>query len=234
MKLSTLNGKMKLLAVGTNAKTSKGDSELALTAIMYLAPADISGHEVCPSRSEGCTQACLFTAGRGAMTSVQKARIAKTQRYFQDQAGFLADLHSDLSLFAAYCAQEKLQGYVRLNGTSDIKWEDHSIFSHYPSIRFYDYTKRSDRDFGNLPNNYKLTYSRDETMTTEELVEKTKHVNVAVVFDSVPTEYNGVKVIEGDLTDLRWEDPPQVIVGLKAKGMAKKDTSNFVIKLLNI
>lgn len=234
MQLSTLNSKMKLLSVGTNAKTKKGDSETAVTAIMYLAPAEISGHEVCPARSEGCTKACLFTAGRGAMTNVQQARVNKTKMYFENQAGFLNQLHADLALFNAYCTQEGLQGYVRLNGTSDIKWEDHHIFQKYPSLNFYDYTKRKDRDFKNLPANYKLTFSRDENMTSEELTEMVQLVNVAVVFESVPDTYQGVPVIEGDLTDLRWEDPANVIVGLKAKGMAKKDTSNFVIKLINI
>ena len=36
-------------------------------------------------------------------------------------------------------------------------------------------------------------------------------------------------VIFGDLTDLRFLDPINVIVGLKAKGQAKKDYSGFVI-----
>ena len=35
MKLSTLNGKMNLLAIGTNSKTAKGDDDTKLTAIMY-------------------------------------------------------------------------------------------------------------------------------------------------------------------------------------------------------
>lgn len=234
MQLSTLNSKMKLLSVGTNAKTKKGDSEEAVTAIMYLAPAEISGNEVCPSRSPGCTQACLFTAGRGAMTSVQKARIAKTKLYFDDEDLFLQTLNNDLTLFSNYCSQEGLQGFVRLNGTSDLKWEDHGIFQKYPSVKFYDYTKRKDRDFKNLPTNYDLTFSRDENMTVAELKEMVQQVNVAVVFDSVPEEYEGIKVIQGDLTDLRWNDPSNVIIGLKAKGSAKKDTSNFVIQTINI
>lgn len=234
MQLSTINSKMTLLSVGTNAKTKKGDSDLALTAIMYLAPADISGNEVCPSRSEGCTAACLFTAGRGRMSNVHNARVKKTKRYFDNQPLFLRDLEADLQLFKTYCDQEGLQGYVRLNGTSDLKWEDHGIFDKYPTLRFYDYTKRDDRNFKNLPINYKLTYSRDENMTTETLKSTVQQVNVAVVFDSVPQVYEGIPVIEGDLTDLRWEDPPHVIVGLKAKGMAKADNTNFVIQLINI
>ena len=52
MKISTLNSKMKLLSVGTNTKTSKGDSDKELTAILYLTPADLSGYgNVCPKAS---------------------------------------------------------------------------------------------------------------------------------------------------------------------------------------
>jgi hypothetical protein len=144
MKLSTLNGKMSLISVGTNAKTKKGDSDLAVTAIMYLAPSTISGYETCPSKSKGCSEACLFTAGRGAMNSVQQARVRKTKLFFEKQDQFLANLKNDLTLFDSYCKQEGLQGYVRLNGTSDIKWEDFDLFSSFPNIRFYDYTKRTD------------------------------------------------------------------------------------------
>lgn len=235
MKLSTLNGKMSLISVGTNAKTKKGDSDLAVTAIMYLAPSTISGYETCPSKSKGCSEACLFTAGRGAMNSVQQARVRKTKLFFEKQDQFLADLKNDLTLFDSYCKQEGLQGYVRLNGTSDIKWEDFDLFSSFPNIRFYDYTKRTDRDFENLPSNYKLTFSRSEDTTDEELLDLVKNINVSVVFAQVPETHLGIKVIEGDLTDLRWEDPGNVIIGLSAKGAAKKDSSGFVIqpKLIN-
>jgi hypothetical protein len=235
MKLSTLNGKMSLISVGTNAKTKKGDSDLAVTAIMYLAPSTISGYETCPSKSKGCSEACLFTAGRGAMNSVQQARVRKTKLFFEKQDQFLANLKNDLTLFDSYCKQEGLQGYVRLNGTSDIKWEDFDLFSSFPNIRFYDYTKRTDRDFENLPSNYKLTFSRSEDTTDEELLDLVKNINVSVVFTQVPETHLGIKVIEGDLTDLRWEDPSNVIVGLKAKGLAKSDDTGFVIqpKLIN-
>ena len=154
----------------------------------------------------------------------------ETKMYFENQAGFLNQLHADLALFNAYCTQEGLQGYVRLNGTSDIKWEDFDLFSSFPNIRFYDYTKRTDRDFENLPSNYKLTFSRSEDTTDEELLDLVKNINVSVVFAQVPETYLGIKVIEGDLTDLRWEDPSNVIIGLSAKGAAKKDSSGFVVK----
>ena len=62
-----------------NAKTVKGEKLNVLTGILYLAPAKLSGYEVCPKRTEGCTAACLYTAGMGGFSNVQKARIAKTK-----------------------------------------------------------------------------------------------------------------------------------------------------------
>lgn len=234
MKLSTLNGKMNYLAIGTNAKTAKGDDDTKLTAIMYLAPAEISGYEVCPSRSKGCTEACLFTAGRGAMSNVQKARIRKTVEFFEQQDMFLKNLNADIKLFQEYCEEQGLDGYVRLNGTSDIKWEDYIDMESY-SLFFYDYTKRRDRDFENLPSNYRITFSRAEDTVEKDLIEVLDITNVAVVFDEVPATWSvggkDVTVIEGDLTDLRYEDPKGVVIGLKAKGMAKKDDSGFVVQL---
>lgn len=236
--LSSLNGKLNLLAVGTNAKTSKGDSEEALTAIMYLAPHTMSGQDVCPASSEGCRAVCLVSAGRGAMTSVQQARIRKTKLFFEDKKKFLELLSTDLKVFKDYCNYVGLQGYVRLNGTSDIKWEYFIDFDNYPNLRFYDYTKISGRDISEIPN-YKLTYSRSENTTDEEIHQSISlGNNVAVVFDEVPESYLDYPVIQGDLSDLRWEDPVGVIVGLKAKGKAKKasveEDKGFVIRLKNI
>lgn len=61
-----------------------------------------------------------------------------------------------------------------------------------------------------------------------------KHnVNLAVVFDQLPEIWNGVRVLNGDLSDLRFLDNAG-IVGLRAKGGAKKDNSGFVQKLIAI
>lgn len=232
MKLSTLNSKLNLLSVGTNSKTLKSDTlDNSFTAIMYLAPATISGYEVCPNRSKGCTEACLFTAGRGKMTNVQNARIRKTKLFFENKPEFLKLLFDDLSLFLSFCKQENKTPYVRLNGTSDIDWENHIDMTQYPDITFYDYTKRTDRDFSALPPNYHLTFSHDERTSVQQIKDLIPVINIAVVFDALPETWCGYEVINGDLTDLRVKDKKNVIVGLKAKGNAKKDESGFVVRL---
>ena len=66
----------KLFNIANNAKTIKGQKYKVMTAILYLAPAKISGFNVCP-HADDCALTCLNTAGRGKMNSVQKGRIKK-------------------------------------------------------------------------------------------------------------------------------------------------------------
>jgi hypothetical protein len=56
--------------------------------------------------------------------------------------------------------------------------------------------------------------------------------NIAVVFDELPNTYLGKTVVNGDDTDVRFLDGQNVVVGLKAKGRARKDSSGFVVKTL--
>ena len=93
----------------------------------------------------------------------------------------------------------------------------------FPTMQFYDYTKLPNRR--NLPSNYHLTFSRSES--NEHLIPQ--GMNVAVVFDTLPETFMGRKVIDGTDTDLRFLDPQGVVVGLVAKGKAKKDNSGFTV-----
>lgn len=239
MKLSTLNSKLNLLAIGTNSKTTKSDKEYpnSLTAIMYLAPNNISGYEVCEHASQGCRSSCLYTAGMGKFSNVQLARIKKTKLFFEDQAAFLELLNFDLKLIEKFCKENSLEGYVRLNGTSDIPFFKYIDMESY-SLYFYDYTKDLNRLFDKLPSNYKLTFSRDEESSEEEINKALEVSNVAIVYNTVPSVHTisnkEVAVIEGDLTDMRYKDPKGVIIGLKAKGNAKKDTTGFVLHIPTI
>ena len=70
-----------------------------------------------------------------------------------------------------------------------------------------------------LPNVH-VTFSRHENHTDEDVKSLIDSgVNVAVVFkEKVPLTFKGIKVIDGDKHDRRWEDDKGVIVGLKVKG----------------
>ena len=236
-----------------NAKTSKGSKKGYLTGIMYLAPANTlellnminksKESNLCPFASKGCKKACLFTAGRGGFNNVKEARINKTKLFFEDREFFMRSLISNID---SGITKAKNKGYelaIRLNGTSDIRWEDimidgKNIFDHFPDQIFYDYTKDFKRFDKELPKNYHLTFSMSEGNFVHAISLLEKGVNVAVVFDTKKTEkfnktWLGYSVIDGDETDLRFLDKKSrngkgKIVALRAKGDAKKDKTGFV------
>lgn len=228
---------MKLLTIGTNAKTIKSDKASDyLTAILYLAPADtVAGINVCPMAViAGCREACLYTAGRGAFNSVQQARIKKTMMFRDNRDGFMRTLIADIEEAIRKADKLGKRLAVRLNGTSDIAWENiridgDTLFEVFPDVQFYDYTKLPGRK---VPSNYHLTVSYSNANTAYAEKVQTSAKNWAVVFsdkDRIPSEFNGRKVIDGDATDLRFLDPAGVVVGLYAKGQAKKDNTGFVV-----
>jgi hypothetical protein len=123
---------------------------------------------------------------------------------------------------------------VRLNTTSDISWENYNLFEKFPMLQFYDYTKIQKRALkfarGEYPANYHLTYSLNEDNYDKAVEVLNEGGNIAVVFrKDLPQTFMGKKVVNGDLHDLRYLDPKNVVVGLKAKGKAKTDYSGFVM-----
>lgn len=229
---------MKLLTVG-NTKTIKGEKKGFRTFILHLAPSDLSGYNVCPMASTGCRLACLNTAGRGKFDMTQNARIRKTRQFFEDRETFMSELVKDIQSAIRNAERDNLIPVFRLNGTSDIRWENvpvggyDNIMKMFPDYQFYDYTKIENRRM--LPANYHLTFSRSEEndKAVSRLIDNTL-TNIAVVFSTkkgadLPRTYKGRVVVDGDETDLRFLDPSDVIVGLRGKGDAKKDTSNFVV-----
>ena len=224
----------KLLNSG-NYKTRKGEKYGWKTYGLHLAPFNISGKNVCSSATVGCSTACLNTAGRGIMHSVQDARIKKTRRFFEDRNGFLQQLHKEIKSSVKSAVKKELLSCFRLNLTSDLPWEN-MIVSKFPVLQFYDYTKHLKRFVrfleGKLPSNYHLTYSRSEETTDAMVIALCKSGgNVAVVFrDHLPDKWLGIEVIDGDDSDLRFQDGKGKIVGLLEKGLAKKDKTGFVVE----
>jgi len=224
-----------LLSIDTNAKTVKGQSKGYLTGILYLAPGRLSGLvNVCPHASAACDELCLYYAGRGAFNSVQKARTAKTVFYVKDRETFLSTLKENVASVIRKAKSKGMRATVRLNGTSDIGWERYTVIQAFKRTRFYDYTKNAKRMHafldGKLPSNYSLTFSRSESNEADCLAILARKGNVAVVFrKTLPKTWQGYRVIDGDANDLRFLDPKGVVVGLKAKGKAKTDTTGFVV-----
>jgi len=224
----------KLLNIDNNAKTVKGQKYGFITAILYLAPSTQSGFNVCPQASNGCKKACLFTAGHGAFNSVKQGRINKTRWYIQERESFLDQLRKEINAFIVKAKAKNLTPCIRLNGTSDISWENTGLIEEYKSIQWYDYTKIYKRALkfvnGQLPKNYHLTYSLNEDNKKQAFDILKKGGNISAVFrKDLPRKFNGYKVINADDSDLRFLDGHNIIAGLVAKGKAKKDYSGFVL-----
>jgi hypothetical protein len=230
-----------LLSSNADAKTVKGLKLGFLTGILYMSPSDISGYQVCPSaKLAGCETACLYTAGRGAMSTVQKARIAKTKRFFEEREEFMADLIYSIKALQRKAQRMGLTPLVRLNGTSDIAYENVryqglNIFEHFPTLAFYDYTKLPTRK--NIPANYDLTFSYSGVKSFAPLVAKANANSalsrIAVVFDkaeNIPKTFMFTDVIGGDNSDIRHTEPRGVVVALYAKGKARQDRTGFVVR----
>jgi hypothetical protein len=235
-----------ILSIGSDAKTVKGQKLGFLTGILYLAPSDLSGHQVCPmAKLAGCEAPCLNSAGRGAFSNVQAARIAKTKRFFDDRAGFMADLVYSIDALIRKAERLGLTPLVRLNGTSDIAYENipvivrgfnyANIFNAYPGLAFYDYTKIPTRK--NIPANYDLTFSYSGVKSFQPIIDKALFnknlARIAVVFDkpaNIPAHFLFSDVVPGDNSDVRHLDARGVVVGLYAKGKARNDRSGFVVR----
>lgn len=227
-----------LLSEGSgNAKLSKNSKFDYESYILYLAPhtQNSLGVNLCPHASPDCISGCLFTAGRGAFSNVFLSRTLKTEYYLKHRVQFLNHIVQELHKIA----KRKRKTSIRLNGTSDIdfiklfKSYGHDLLTMFPDLKFYDYTKSLHRWLKYKDTSYHLTFSRSETNEDECMQVLAMGGSVAVVFDKLPTTWRGYRVIDGDVSDLRFLDDKNVIVGLKAKGKAKRDTGGFVVRVDN-
>lgn len=233
-----------LLSVSQDAKTIKGEKSGVLTGVLYLAPHNISGFQVCPNATEGCKAACLYTAGQGIYKNVQAGRINRTVWFFSERETFMQTMVDDITRVVNKAKRLNMEAAIRLNGTSDIGWEKMkcvkngieyaSLMEAFPDIAFYEYTKILGRHKAIMLGNYHLTFSLAENNDSQALAALSQGYNVAVVMDTKPKDekpkfWSGYPVINGDENDLRFKDPKGGhIVALTAKGSARKDTSGFV------
>ena len=244
----------KLFGKDSNAKTKKGIPLGYSTYLIYLAPAKQNkfGKNLCSGATEGCMTSCLFSAGRGRMKPVEKARKNKAEYFLSDRDGFMTQVYKEIDTAYKSSLKNGVPIAIRMNGTSDIPWENilvtspsgkryANIMEAFPKVQFYDYTKIY-RRLGNTPSNYHLTFSRAETMKSKMEADQAlkRGFQVAAVFavkkgQQLPKVYNGYRVIDGDEHDLTFlhKNRNGVILGLRAKGDALKDKSGFVITDFN-
>jgi hypothetical protein len=237
----------KLLGLDTNAKTVKGERYGIKTAILYLMPANGSGAQFCPMAALAqCDKACLFTAGRGAMSNVMLSRLRKSLYFNQYRRQFMEQLVTELCALVDKSRRDGFKLVVRLNGTSDIRWENirtpcgnyDNVMQAFKGVQFYDYTKIANRK--NIPSNYDLTFSYSGVAAYLPFVNRAiaNGERIAVVFRNRAIveamlangdTFLGLPVVDGDDSDIRHLDPKGAIVALYAKGKAKLDQSGFVV-----
>jgi hypothetical protein len=224
----------KLLGVEQDAKTTKGSKRGYLTGILYLAPAkEADGvHDLCPMATPECRATCLYGAGMaGVFPSIKAARIAKTLAYLENPKTFVATLAEDIRKLQIEAKQRRMVPAVRINGTSDLPKLAHELAKLFPDMQFYDYTKIP-LPWKRTRSNYHLTFSYSGDNLAACVAAVRRGINVAVVFQgALPETWNGRPVINGDLSDLRFLDPQGVIVGLKAKGAARKAQAGGFVQI---
>jgi len=230
----------KLLSTA-NPKIQKGTKLGYLSFILHLAPSTLSGRNTCPKATPGCIASCLNTAGRGGMfkrgentNTIQRARIRKTNYFYEQRQDFMLDLKKDIEKGIKMATKLGLTPVFRLNGTSDLSWEKYdmlpglNVFECFPTVQFYDYTKILGRKVKGIAN-YHLTFSKADGNDADVAEALLQGMSVVAVYDKIPAG-----VPSADETDLRFLDPKGIMLGLKAKGRAKKDYSGFVIRLTEV
>jgi hypothetical protein len=218
--------------VATSSKIAKGLKYDEATYIIYLAPANRSGYEVCPMRSKSCTKLCLHESGHNKIdvkeNTINNARITKTKLFFEQRDFFMAWLQDEISAARAKAQRAGQKFSVRLNGTSDLSPEQFhtggkNILEIFPDVQFYDYTKVYKRiQLTKKYSNYDITFSYSGENMVSTVAALAEGYRAAMVFDQLPEEFLGYRVIDGDAYDMRYIDPSNVIVGLKYKNVRNK------------
>lgn len=231
--------KTKLLGQeGSNPKLAKESENVPefATKGLSLSPSDESGRiNTCSCATKECRAACLNKAGRGAMSSVQKARLAKTNFMLDNPHHFMGMLHDEIDAHEKSATKKGKRAAVRLNVVSDIPYEKlhPEVFEQHPNVQFYDYTKihgrlmNPDGSPKQLPKNYHVTLSSTGVHKESNWKHVRQHLDnggvAAMVFavpagrgkkkgGDLPTHVHDEKtgkryrVIDGDLHDHRHLD----------------------------
>lgn len=239
------------------AKFNKAEGYGYFNAGHHFAPAKLSGKNVCGNSSKECRRLCLNESGQGeafmvredGRQLVQEARIWRTNLFFSDKVSYVDRFRHEISLLVKRAKRMNLPLCIRPNATSDLSWETLkgsdglTIFEAFPQVQFYDYTKHHKRALafinGDMPENYHLTFSRDERGASEAFAKVFLAMGGTVALclrlkkkAPVPKSWHGFPCVDGDIHDLRFQDAPGSVVVLRPKGSKalKALDSGFVIR----
>ena len=229
--------------VATSSKIEKNLKMNEMTYVLYLAPASLSGHNVCSMSTYECRESCLNESGRNRIdihdNTTNIARIRKTKLFFEHREFFMGWLVDEIRTAKNKAEKLGFRFSVRLNGTSDLspeifKLHGKCILDIFNDVQFYDYTKVFNRvKLLSKYSNYDLTFSFSGENETECLEALKNGARVAVVFNKpLPDTFWGYPVIDGDKYDMRYIDSTACIIGLKYKKVRNRidfSKSTFVI-----
>lgn len=250
MKFTTIGQAMKQTGLSylgnTNhsSKLTKNGKVGQLTYGIYLAPAMLSGYNVCLHSTPECRLGCLNTSGRAAidiqsgLTRIADARIAKTKLFHEDQNFFMNWLIAEIQAKRNKAKKLDLFFSVRLNCTSDIDWAmvkygGLNIFEIFPDVAFYDYTKQITKLFNPIANYHlTLSYTGYKDNIYQSMLKSGN--NIAVVFnvkheEDLPKTFMGFECINGDLVDYRINDGKGIVVALKWKRIADRKAEKQIL-----
>ena len=184
-----------------------------------------------------CAKTCISMTGNLTLDSSLRSRYCKTWFWRTCPITFLRVLIHEILEICRLSKADKV--FFRLNGTSDVMWERYldmdGLVKNIGKLGgFNDYTKHSvaHRIRDNFPKNYRITFSVDEKTKSLtwakhwmrlghgcsivcESVKKKKPQNIMALINDY------VKVLDGDLDDARFADPPSSMVLLRNKGPLK-------------
>jgi hypothetical protein len=225
-------GAFKLLTA-SNHKTPKGETLGFFSAVLYLMPhTSGGGSTLCPHSTPACREMCLAGAGLSGLPKQLGAKMKRTKLFNEDRPEFLRLLLADIAKLERIAAAEGMRPALRLNGSSDVLWE--RVIDGWSDLGLtrYDYTKIPLEHRQTDPG-YHLTFSIEGPQDMRRAVGylRAGHSVAAVVPEDV--KHNApswialgedvAEVIDGDLTDARFLDPPSSIVLLKPKGHIRTD-----------
>ncbi len=213
-----------------NAKLAKSKNGESNNWGLELVPSDLIGSFNFCGQETTCKFECLFFSGtqnilksnsiiKGELSHAIKKRIRRAFLYLTDQGFFYSLLAQNITNKNEIAKLQGQKSEIRLNVFSDLDWT--AFMDSLTEIKFYDYTKFWDRS---SPSNCDITYSASERTTIKQIHEKINQGhNVAMVFNGkLPESYDGIEVIDGDLSDSRMNDKKGCIVGLKVKQTVKR------------
>ena len=239
-----------LLGINPSTKIEKGQKINVNTAILYLAPdTTVTNKTICPNASRnGCSNDCLASSGRLGMINGQLAQIRRTLYYLYHNESFMIQLQNEIDKYHKKYGDTLA---VRLNGTSDLNWAE--FIANNPKIQFYDYSKLRNMILKNKNKNHHYTFSGSmySDYSRKELTKAVNSgLNIALAFNTkgtkkdtlrIPKKLFNKKLVDFDVTDVRFKDKKGSIGYLKRKGsnvndrlIDNKKVNNFFITESNI